>query len=63
MKAIEVTRYGGPDVLQLVEKPDPTPGPGQILIQNKAAGINFADLMIRAGTYSARPSAAVRAGV
>lgn len=55
MKTIEVTKYGGPDVLQVVERPRPDPGAGQILIEVKAAGINFADLMARAGTYPAAP--------
>ncbi len=55
MKAIEIPRYGGPEVLQVVDKPQPTAGPGQILIEVKAAGINFADLMSRAGTYPPAP--------
>jgi len=55
MKTIEVTEYGGPEVLQVVEKPRPAPGPGQVLIEVKAAGINFADLMSREGTYPAGP--------
>jgi NADPH2:quinone reductase len=56
MKTIEVTKNGGPDVLQVVEGPRPEPGPGQILIEVKAAGINFADLMSRAGTYPMAPA-------
>ena len=55
MKAIEIPRYGGPEVLQVIEKPQPAPGSGQILIETKAAGINFADLMSRAGTYPPAP--------
>jgi NADPH2:quinone reductase len=55
MKAIEIAKFGGPEVLQIVEKPRPTPGPGQVLIEVKAAGINFADLMSREGTYPAGP--------
>ena len=55
MKAIEVTQSGGPDVLQVVEHPRPEPGPGQILIEVKAAGINFADIMAREGMYPAAP--------
>ena len=55
MKAIEVTKSGGAEVLQVVEKPRPEPGPGQILIEVKAAGINFADIMARTGTYPAAP--------
>lgn len=55
MKVIEVARYGGPEVLQIVEKPDLTPGPRQVVIQVKAAEINFADLLSRAGTYPPAP--------
>ena len=55
MKAIEVTKSGGAEVLQVVEKPRPEPGPGQILIEVKAAGINFADIMARMGMYPAAP--------
>ncbi len=55
MKAIEVTRYGGPDVLAVVEQDMPTPGAGQVLIKTRAAGVNFADLMSRAGTYPPAP--------
>ena len=55
MKAIEVPRHGGPEVLQVVERPQPTPGPGQILIEVKAAGVNFSDLSSRAGTHPDAP--------
>lgn len=55
MKAIEVSHYGGPEALQVVEKPRPEPGQGQVLIEVKAAGINFADLLSRAGTYPNGP--------
>jgi len=57
MRVIEVARFGGPETLQIVEKPTPEPGAGQILIQVKAAGINFADLMAREGHYPPVPSA------
>ncbi len=55
MKAIQVTRSGGPEVLQLIEQPTPTPGPGQILVEVKAAGINFADIVAREGHYPPAP--------
>jgi NADPH2:quinone reductase len=51
MKAIEVAHFGGPETLQIAEKPTPEPGKGQILIEVKAAGINFADIMAREGHY------------
>ena len=53
MKAIVITSPGGPDVLQLQEKPRPEPGPGQVLIQVKAAGINRPDVAQRKGNYPA----------
>ncbi|MBC8135400.1 MAG: zinc-binding dehydrogenase [Fibrella sp.] len=55
MKAIEVGRFGGADVLQLVETPRPEPGAGEVLIKVGAAGINFADLMARQGVYPPGP--------
>src|ERR1035437_8427229 len=51
MKAIEVATFGGPKQLILLDKPLPEPGPGQVLIEVKAAGINFADLRAREGRY------------
>lgn len=55
MKAIQITRSGGPEVLQLIDQPTPTPGVGQILIEVKAAGINFADIVAREGHYPPAP--------
>jgi len=51
MKAIVITAPGGPDVLQIHERPQPVPGPGQVLIQVKAAGINRPDVAQRKGHY------------
>ncbi|MEZ5317406.1 MAG: NAD(P)H-quinone oxidoreductase [Vicinamibacterales bacterium] len=51
MKAIEITRPGPPDVLRLVDRPDPAPGPGEVLIEVAAAGVNRPDLMQREGHY------------
>jgi len=53
MKAIVITAPGGPDVLQIQERPQPVPGPGQVLIQVKAAGINRPDVAQRKGNYPA----------
>ncbi len=44
-------RAGGPDVLELVEVPEPTPGPGEVVVQTAAAGINFIDTYRRSGMY------------
>lgn len=49
MKAIVVSEFGGPEVLVLKEKPDPTPEEGQVLVRIKAAGINPVDTYQRAG--------------
>jgi len=51
MRAIQALRAGGPDVLELVELPDPTPGPGEVLVTAAAAGINFIDTYRRSGLY------------
>jgi NADPH2:quinone reductase len=56
MKAIRVHKFGGPEVLQLDDVADPTPGPGQVLVQIKAAGVNPVDTYIRSGTYAQSPT-------
>ena len=50
MKAIRVDHVGEPEVLQLVELPEPTPRPGEVLVCLKAIGVNPVDTYIRAGT-------------
>ncbi|WP_020108916.1 quinone oxidoreductase [Nocardia sp. 348MFTsu5.1] len=52
MRAIQVSRHGGPDVLEFVELPDPTPKPGEILVRVAAIGVNFIDTYQRAGIYA-----------
>ena len=51
MLAIEADRAGGPEVLRVVERPVPTPGSGQILVRQKAVGLNFIDTYQRSGLY------------
>lgn len=55
MKAIHVEHLGGPEVLQYVDVPKPTPGPGEVLLQVEAASVNYADTMQRRGVYSHGP--------
>jgi NADPH:quinone reductase-like Zn-dependent oxidoreductase len=55
MRAVVITKHGGPEVLQVQERPDPTPGPGQIRIEVRAAGLNFAEVMARMGLYQDAP--------
>jgi len=51
MKAIQVSRLGGPDVLDLVDLPIPTPGPRDVVVEIRAAGVNFIDCYFREGRY------------
>src|SRR4051794_24159542 len=55
MKAVVLTGHGGPEVLQVQDRPDPAVGPGEVRIDVKAAGINFADTMARVGLYPDAP--------
>jgi NADPH2:quinone reductase len=52
MHAIEVAETGGPEVLNYVERPQPIPGPGQVLIKADAIGVNFIDTYVRSGLYA-----------
>jgi NADPH2:quinone reductase len=51
MHAIEVAEIGGPEVLSSVDKPRPSPGPGEVLIKAEAVGVNFIDTYFRSGQY------------
>src|SRR5215471_19905352 len=55
MKAIEIPNPGPPEVLRLVDRPTPSPGPGDVLIEVAAAGVNRPDLMQREGRYPPPP--------
>jgi NADPH:quinone reductase-like Zn-dependent oxidoreductase len=52
VRAARFDRFGGPEVLEIVDLPDPTPGPGQVRIVVRAVGISASDLKLRAGTLS-----------
>lgn len=51
MRTIRFERTGAPEVLQLVEAPTPTPGPGEVLVRHEAIGVNFIDTYFRSGLY------------
>ena len=49
--AVQIERTGGPEVMGLVERADPEPGPGELLVEVAAAGVNFIDTYHRSGLY------------
>jgi NADPH:quinone reductase len=57
MKFIEASKFGGPGVLTLVEAQTPTPTDGTLLVEIRAAGVNYADIMARSGFYPRVPKA------
>ncbi|GAA2327061.1 quinone oxidoreductase family protein [Streptomyces cuspidosporus] len=52
MRAVQFDRFGGPEVLTEVERPDPVPGDGEVLVEVEAAGVNFGDIKNVAGQYA-----------
>jgi NADPH:quinone reductase len=52
MKAIRYQRFGGPEVLDYLDLPDPEPGAHQLLIETAAIGVNFPDVCERLGVYN-----------
>jgi putative NAD(P)H quinone oxidoreductase, PIG3 family len=63
MYAVTITRPGGPEVLQWTEVEDPRPGPGEVVIEVTAAGVNRADLLQRSGFYPPPPGASPYPGL
>jgi len=57
MKAIEISSYGAPDVLRMVERADPVAGAGELLIRVGASGVNRPDVLQRTGNYPVPPGA------
>ena len=56
MKAVLCTRYGGPDDLEFADIPEPSAGPGEVVVRVRAAALNFFDTLIIAGKYQHRPA-------
>jgi NADPH:quinone reductase len=57
VRCIEIPQPGGPEVLRLAERPDPEPGPGELLLDVAAAGVNRPDVLQRQGGYPPPPGA------
>jgi NADPH2:quinone reductase len=55
MKAIQISRTGGPEVLDYVDLPTPKPGPGDVLVRADAIGVHYFDMLIRSGRYRWMP--------
>jgi NADPH2:quinone reductase len=55
MRAIEISRYGAPEVLRETSRPDPVPGAGEVLIRVAASGVNRPDVLQRKGLYPMPP--------
>jgi NADPH2:quinone reductase len=51
VRAIQITEFGGPEVLRPAELPDPVPGPGQVLVEVSSAGVNYADTHMVENSY------------
>ena len=56
MRAIQIHRFGGPDVLELKDIPIPEPKPGEALVKMAYAGVNFTDIYRRSGDYAESPT-------
>jgi len=55
MKQVQFSSFGGPEVLEVVEKPTPLPARGQVLVRVRAAGVNFSDTLMRQNRYAVTP--------
>jgi NADPH2:quinone reductase len=56
MRAVQMTEFGGPEVLHVVELPTPEPADGEVLVKVSRAGLNFADTHMREGNYVEKPT-------
>jgi NADPH2:quinone reductase len=63
MKAVQYSRFGGPEVLGIIETETPSPGPGEVLIAVGAAGINFFEVLMRQDRYAVTPALPLIPGV
>ncbi len=63
MRAIQISEFGGPEVLRLVELPIPTPAAGEVLIRVRRVGVNYADTHSRTGSYVHQPALPLIPGI
>jgi len=63
MKAVQLSRFGEPDVFEIIELPRPTPEPGEVLIRIRVAGINFFETLVRQNRYAVTPQLPIVPGV
>jgi NADPH:quinone reductase len=63
MKAVRVHQFGGSEQLQVEDIPPLVPGPGEVVVSVKAAGVNPVDTYIRSGTYSLKPTLPYTPGI
>ncbi len=55
MRAVQMSHFGGPEVFEVIETPTPMPGPRQVLVRVRAAGVNFAETLMRQNRYAMTP--------
>jgi NADPH:quinone reductase-like Zn-dependent oxidoreductase len=63
IKAVQLNRFGAPDVFEIIELPIPIPGPGEVLIRIRAAGVNFFETLVRQNRYAVTPQLPIVLGV
>lgn len=63
MKAVQFSRFGGPEVFEIVELPTPQPGPGEVLVRVRAAGVNYFETLMRRKLYAVTPELPMVPGV
>lgn len=63
MKAVQFSRFGGPEVLEAVERPTPQPRPGEVLVRVRAAGVNYFETLMRRNLYAVTPGLPMVPGV
>ena len=63
MKAIQLSRFGPPDALEIIEVPVPVPAPGEVLVRVRASGVNFFEVLMRQDRYAVTPELPMIFGV